>query len=54
MRGTTYHKVLELLEFTKEYTYESLKKYFWKIWLQKEEFRMKCESVCVLKIYSVF
>ena len=27
LRGTTYHKVLELLEFTKEYTYESLKKY---------------------------
>lgn len=27
LRGTTYHKVLELLDFTKEYTYESLKEY---------------------------
>lgn len=27
LRGTTYHKVLELLDFTKEYTYGSLKTY---------------------------
>lgn len=27
LRGTTYHKVLELLDFTKEYTYESLNIY---------------------------